>query len=236
MACGVFCALDTPERASALATLRRLNGLPVHVKLGLEFFVAEGPSGVSSVRAEMPQDSLLFLDLKLHDIPNTVEGAVRAAMKCAPDFLTVHAAGGRAMMQAAMAAAKAAPRPAKILAVTVLTALDDNDLAETGQQGPAQEQVLRLARLAQDCGVDGLVCSPQEIAFLRRELGQGPLLVVPGIRPEKSESSDQKRTLTPEEAARAGADYLVIGRPVTQAPDPAQAASNILKSIENIAG
>ncbi len=234
MTCGVFCAFDTPDTAAALTLLRDLSGVPVHIKLGLEFFLAEGPAGVRALREALPEGRYIFLDLKLHDIPNTVAGAVRSALKCNPDFLTVHAAGGRAMMQAAVAAAKTAAHPVKILAVTVLTALDKNDLRETGQQGPVQDQVLRLARLAQESGVDGLVCSPHEIGLLRRELGRDILLIVPGIRPADSEAMDQKRTMTPAAAAGLGADYLVIGRPITQSGSPAQASSNILKEINKL--
>lgn len=232
MTCGIFCAIDTPRTSSAVEMTARLASLPLHVKLGLEFFVAEGPAGVSAVRSAMREGSLLFLDLKLHDIPNTVAGAVHSALSCRPDFLTVHASGGRAMIKAAAETARSHERPAKILAVTVLTALDESDLAETGQRGPVQEQVLRLAALAAGAGADGIVCSPRELPLLRKELGPDILLVVPGIRPAGSAALDQKRTMTPVEAVNSGANYLVIGRPVTGAADPAGAAGNILKSLE----
>jgi len=222
----IFAALDTTNVEEATALAKRLKGSVGGVKLGLEFFSANGANGVRTVaRAGLP----IFLDLKFHDIPNTVAGAVRAVVQLRPKILNVHASGGPAMMRAAAEAAREAaealkaPRPL-VIAVTVLTSLDNDDLGAVGQQGPAADQVLRLARLTQDCGLDGVVCSPQEAARVRAACGPDFKLVVPGIRPSLSLSNDQKRTSSPSEAVSAGADYLVIGRPITKAPDPAAAA------------
>ena len=219
----VIVALDTsdPTRAAGWAT-----AVAPHCgmfKLGLEFFLANGAGGMRAI-AGRP----IFLDLKLHDIPNTVAGAVRAVLPLRPRLLTVHAAGGAAMLAAARQAAEAAgPERPLILAVTVLTSLAAEDLTATGIPDPPPTQVLRLARLAVAAGADGLVCSPLEVAMLRRELGPRPTLVVPGIRPAGSASGDQARTMTPQQAVAAGADWIVVGRPITAAPDPAQAAAEI---------
>jgi orotidine-5'-phosphate decarboxylase len=223
----IFCALDTTEVDHARSLARSLAGAVGGMKLGLEFFAANGPEGVRAVAAGAGR---VFLDLKLHDIPNTVAGAVRAVTPLAPAFLTLHCAGGAAMLRAARdaaAAAGSAPRT-RLLGVTVLTSLDEDDLAATGQKSPVADQVLRLAVLAQASGLDGVVCSPQEVGMLRRECGPGFLLVVPGIRPAGSTAGDQKRIMAPREALAAGADYLVIGRPITAAPDPAAAAQALL--------
>jgi orotidine-5'-phosphate decarboxylase len=216
-------ALDTTDPAKAAdwaAAVAPHCGL---LKLGLEFTLANGPAGVRAITGRP-----IFLDLKLHDIPNTVAGAVRAVLPLAPRMLTVHAAGGAAMVAAARQAAEAAgtARPL-ILAVTVLTSLGAEDLAAAGIADPPATQVLRLARLAVAAGADGLVCSPLEVAMLREALGNGPTLVVPGIRPAGSAAGDQARVMTPEQAAAAGADWIVVGRPVTTAPDPARAAAAI---------
>ncbi|MBP0493840.1 orotidine-5'-phosphate decarboxylase [Roseomonas indoligenes] len=225
---GIIAALDTgsPQRAEALA-----EALAPHVgclKLGLEYFVANGPAAIARIAARAP----IFLDLKFHDIPNTVAGAVRSACALRPAMLTIHAAGGPAMVEAARRAAEEAgpDRPA-ILAVTVLTSTDAATLASTGISGGPAQQVLRLARLALDAGADGLVCSPREVPMIRAAHGAGPLLVVPGIRPAGSAADDQSRIATPEETADAGADWLVIGRPITAAPDPAAAAAAIAGSL-----
>ncbi|HUN41960.1 MAG TPA: orotidine-5'-phosphate decarboxylase [Acetobacteraceae bacterium] len=216
-------ALDTAEIACASGWAAAVAPHCGLFKLGLEFFVANGAAGVQAI-AGRP----IFLDLKLHDIPNTVAGATRAVLPLRPRMLTVHAAGGAAMVAAAREAAEAAgaDRP-MILAVTVLTSLTADDLAATGVPGEPAAQVLRLARLAAAAGADGLVCSPLEVAMLRQELGSGPILVVPGIRPVGSAVADQARVTTPEAALRAGADWIVVGRPITAAPDPAQAAAAI---------
>lgn len=222
----ILCAIDTPEMSRAEALIAAVAGAVGGVKLGLEFFAAHGPDGVR--RAAAGQASV-FLDLKLHDIPNTVAGAVRAALALDPLFLTLHSAGGPAMMRAAVEAR--GDRRTKLLGVTVLTSLDEGDLAATGQTGPVAAQVRRLALLARSAGLDGVVCSPQEVAMLREACGPDFLLVVPGIRPAGAAAGDQKRVQTPRDAIAAGADYLVIGRPITAAPDPAAAARAILAEI-----
>lgn len=229
----VLVALDTVSVTDAVDQARAMRGAVAGVKLGLEFFSANGPAGVRQVVAEgLP----LFLDLKFHDIPNTVAGAVRAATPLGPFMLNVHAAGGAAMMReavdaAADSAAKIGVRRPLVIAVTVLTSLGDDDLDSVGQRGPAEDQVLRLAALAQSCGLDGVVCSPREIEPLRRACGRDFLLVTPGIRPAGAAVGDQKRVTTPAEAVRRGADYLVIGRPITAAADPAEAARAIAAEI-----
>jgi len=216
-------AIDTSDPDEARALVRAVAGVAGGIKLGLEFFAANGPKAVKDISFGEP----LFLDLKLHDIPNTVAGAVRAVASLEPLLLTVHAGGGPAMMRAAADAATAGRHRTKILAVTVLTSLDEDDLARVGQSGPVAEQVLRLGLLARDNGLDGVVCSPHEVAGLRAACGPNFMLVVPGIRPAGASAGDQKRVMTPREALAAGADYLVIGRPITAAPDPAAAARAI---------
>ena len=222
----VFVALDTVDLDRALGWARAVRAHVGGVKLGMEFVNAQGPAGIARV---VETGTPVFLDLKFHDIPNTVAGAVRAVASLGVAILNVHASGGRAMMQAALAAAEdaaGAGRP-QVIAVTVLTSLDDGDLAAVGQRVPAADQVVRLARLTQGSGLDGVVCSPQEIAGLRTACGPGFSLVVPGIRPAGSATGDQKRVMTPRQARDLGADILVIGRPITQADDPAAAAAAI---------
>jgi orotidine-5'-phosphate decarboxylase len=222
----VLCAIDTPELSRAEALITAVSRAVGGVKLGLEFFTAHGAEGV---RQATRGQANVFLDLKLHDIPNTVAGAVRAALALDPLLLTLHASGGPAMLRAAVEARGS--RRTKLLAVTVLTSLDDGDLAATGQSGPTAVQVQRLALLAKSAGVDGVVCSPQEVAVLRQACGRDFLLVVPGIRPAGAAIGDQKRVQTPRAALEAGADYLVIGRPITEAPDPAAAARAIYAEL-----
>jgi orotidine-5'-phosphate decarboxylase len=203
------------------------------LKLGLEFMTVQGVAGYRAI-AELGLP--IFLDLKFHDIPNTVAGAVRGAAAlpgCA--MLTVHAAGGAAMLAAAVAAAREAARPPSVLAVTVLTSFDDADLEACGVGGGIRDQVLRLADLAVTAGVDGLVCSPVEIGALRLRFGRDLRLVVPGIRPAATAPDDQKRTMTPLDALAAGADVLVIGRPITAAPDPKAAARQIAAGLRRAA-
>jgi orotidine-5'-phosphate decarboxylase len=226
-------ALDTPSRARARDLRQKVAGAVGAFKIGKEFFTAEGPDGVRDVVGDAP----LFLDLKFHDIPNTVAGAVRSAMKLDPLILNVHASGGPAMMRAAAAAAAEGAQAAGrgrplVIAVTVLTSLDENDLAAVGQRAPLEDQVTRLALLTAECGLDGVVCSPREIERLRRECGPDFKLVVPGVRPSWASGDDQKRTMSPAEAMAKGADYLVIGRPVSEAPDPTAAAYRILEELE----
>lgn len=234
---GIFCAIDAPGLEEAKKLAGQLAGAGIGLKIGLELFTAEGPACVAELRRIAGEETPVFLDLKLHDIPNTVAGAARAAVRCRADFLTIHASGGAEMMRAAAEAARAAAAklgvaPPQLLGVTVLTSMDDAALQATGQETPAAEQVLRLAQLAQDAGLQGVVCSPHEIAALRDALARDMLLVVPGIRPQGAGKGDQKRTMTPAEAARLGADWLVIGRPITQAPSPAAAAREILAQLD----
>lgn len=224
----IFCAIDTTDMDRAKRLIALVAPYVGGIKLGLEFFVHHGPQGVKRV---MPEGMPLFLDLKLHDIPNTVAGAVRALSGLNIAMTTVHAGGGRAMMGAAKEAVARLPGNPLLLAVTVLTSLEEQDMEPLGVQLSVAQQVERLASLAQQSGVDGVVCSPHEIVNLRRKLGAECVLVIPGIRPEGAESGDQKRVMTPKEAMAAGASYLVIGRPITGADDPARAADNILATL-----
>ena len=219
----IYVALDTPDVEAARALAAKLSGHVGGLKLGLEFFMAQGPAGVRAV-AELGLP--IFLDVKLHDIPNTVAGAARAAAALGATMLTVHASGGPAMVAAAV---EAAPDVA-VLAVTVLTSLDARTLAAVGQPD-AGEQVPRLARLAVEAGARGIVCSPHEIAAVRSAVGPAPLIVVPGIRPAGSQHQDQARVATPEAAIAAGATHIVVGRPITAAGDPAAAAAAIVGQL-----
>jgi orotidine-5'-phosphate decarboxylase len=221
----ILVALDTTDVDRAAALARELAGHVGGIKLGKEFFTANGPQGVRAVSGD---GQPLFLDLKFHDIPNTVAGAVRSALAMKPFMLNVHAAGGAAMMRAAAEAVAelGADRPL-LIAVTVLTSLGDEDLAEIGVNAAAAEQVARLAKLALDCGLDGVVCSPREIEIVRNTCGADFKTVVPGIRPEWAVKGDQKRIMTPRQAVDLGADYLVIGRPITGADNPIEAAKRI---------
>jgi orotidine-5'-phosphate decarboxylase len=233
---GVLVALDTTDLDQARSWARATTGAVAGVKLGLEFFNAQGPDGVRRV-AEM--GAPIFLDLKFHDIPNTVAGAVRAVVPLRPAIVNVHAAGGPAMLRAAgdaakETAAKLGITPPKVIGVTVLTSLGDEDLAAVGQPAAA-DQVRRLAALTKSCGLDGVVCSPHEIAQLRRDLGPDFLLVIPGVRPAWAAAGDQKRVMEPRQAMAAGADFLVIGRPITGAADPAEAARRIALEISDVA-
>jgi len=220
----IFVAIDTPDLSRALEIAEAVREHSGGVKLGLEFFSSNGPEGVRRVSAlGLP----VFLDLKLHDIPNTVAMAVEALAPLEPAILTVHAAGGRAMLAAAKAAA---PANTKIVAVTVLTSLDQGDLAEAGVSGSAADQVERLAALARASGVDGIVCSGAEVAAARTAWPAG-FFVVPGIRPAGADVGDQKRVVTPARALCDGASILVVGRPITSAPDPAQAAAEMAAAL-----
>ena len=230
----LYCALDTSDLDTAVSFAGKLRGAVGGLKLGLEFFVANGPEGV---RAVIKAGGLpLFLDLKFHDIPNTAAGAVRSAVALRPAFLTVHTSGGAAMMKAAAETAHSEaerlgiPRP-RLLGVTVLTSLTDRELGSVGQETPVATQVERLAALARESGLDGIVCSPHEIASVRASAGPDFTIMVPGIRPATSLLGDQKRVMTPAQAMAAGADYLVIGRPITQEKDPAAAAKKIAAEL-----
>ncbi len=224
----LIAALDTPDMARAEAWATALAPHVGVLKVGLELFTALGPETVRRIGAHGP----VFLDLKLHDIPNTVAGAVRSLLPLRPAMLTLHAGGGGPMISAAREAAEkaGAERPI-LLAVTVLTSMDAATLTSTGVAASPAEQVVRLARLAMAAGADGLVCSPQEVAPIRAALGQAPLLVVPGVRPAGSALGDQSRVATPREAVTAGADWIVLGRPLTQAADPAAAARAIAAEL-----
>lgn len=241
----ILVALDTPDTNRAVQLSRDLVGIVGGIKLGLEFFNHNGPHGIKQVTRgsleETPRGAPvatqpLFLDLKFHDIPNTVAGAVRAAVELTPMIVTIHATGGEAMMRAAMDAAHFAAEPLGVIrpimvGVTVLTSLDGEDLEATGQKGPASDQAVRLALLAQKAGMDGVVCSPHEITRIREACGPDFRLVTPGVRPQGADAGDQKRVMTPEQAVEAGADWLVIGRPITGAPDPIAAAKEIAASL-----
>jgi orotidine-5'-phosphate decarboxylase len=221
----VFVAIDTPDLDRALVIAKAVREHAGGVKLGLEFFSAQGPEGVRRLAgAGLP----VFLDLKLHDIPNTVEKAVAALAPLEPAILTVHATGGHEMLRAAK---HAAPLSTKIVAVTLLTSLDEGDLGDLGIQWSPADQVTRLARLARDAGVDGIVCSGAEVSKARSEWLNG-FFVVPGIRPAGAEIGDQKRVATPAKALDDGASVLVIGRPITGASDPAQAMREIAAGLK----
>lgn len=224
----VFVAIDTTDLDYALHLAQRVRPYVGGLKLGLEFLSAHGPEGLKAFSGfGMP----IFADTKFHDIPNTVSGAVKAIAGLGVAIVNVHAAGGEAMLKAARDAAHAANPNTKVIAVTVLTSLSDDDLVSVGQTPPAADQVLRLARLTQACGLDGVVCSAHEIKTLRAALGPDFLLVVPGLRPAGAGLGDQKRVMTPPEAQAAGASILVIGRPITAAPDPHIAARDIAVSL-----
>jgi len=228
MSTGLIAALDTTDAAQAQEWAKAVAPHCGLLKLGLEFFLANGAEGLRSI-TQRP----IFLDLKLHDIPNTAAGGVRAVLPLRPAMLTLHASGGSAMIAAARKEAEkaGAERPI-LLAVTVLTSMDTEALHAIGVAGGPRQQVLRLARLALDSGADGLVCSAQEVAMLRDALGDKPILVVPGIRPAGADIGDQARVMTPTEAARAGASWIVVGRPITQSANPAQAAAAIAAELE----
>jgi len=220
----IFCALDTPYLDQAVNLAEVLKGIVGGLKVGLEFYSALGPDGVKKISE---QGLPVFLDLKLHDIPNTVASAIGALSPLNPALLTIHTAGGPAMLKAAAEAAESWDTPPLLLGVTVMTSLNGDDLAATGVNGGTADQVKRLAGLALECGLGGVVCSPFEIEMLRAEFGPGLKLVTPGIRPAGSDKGDQKRVMTPKEAVDLGADYLVIGRPITGADDPGAAAREI---------
>ncbi len=231
MPCDLILALDVPTREQAAPILRQLRGSLRWVKIGLQMFTAYGPD---YVRAVADEGFNIFLDLKLHDIPHTVGKAVESLSSLPIGMLTLHTAGGREMMTVA-AQAQAQKKPdLLLLGVTVLTSMDDTGLNEIGVPGAAQNQVARLAKLAVVSGLKGLVCSPLEVALLRSVLTNEVQLVTPGIRPAgESGGDDQKRVLTPREAAAAGASYIVVGRPILKASDPAQAARTILAELNS---
>jgi len=226
-------ALDVPSAREAAEAVVRIGDAVSFYKVGLELFLADGPETLRMLRAEGKR---VFLDLKLHDIPRTVERAVGSCLRWEPDLLTIHAQGSVAMVEAAARAVREAGAATKILAVTVLTSLDRSDLDLLGVARPVEEQVLALGRLAVGAGAHGLVCSPREAGALRAALGPGALLVTPGVRPAGGAVGDQKRVATPADAIRAGATHLVVGRPVLGAPDPRAAALAIRAEMDGAAG
>ncbi len=216
----IYLALDVPQIEPAKALINKVKAHIGGIKLGLEFYCAHGPHGVHEI-AHMGLP--IFLDLKFHDIPNTVAGAMQAVHVYEPKIVTVHASGGRAMMEDAKAAAA---EGCKVVAVTMLTSLDERDLKNTGVGGTPHDHVMRLAELAHTSGLDGIVCSGQEVGDVRKQWKDG-FFVVPGLRPAGSKTGDQKRTVTPRSARDDGASVLVIGRPISRADDPAAAARAI---------
>lgn len=224
----IYCAIDTQDLGHACTLTKQIAPVIGGIKLGLEFFNTHGPDGLIKVQDSAPEASL-FIDLKYHDIPNTVAGAIRAlTSRIRPAYLNVHAAGGPDMMRAAR---DACPPETKLLAVTILTSMDDAALDAVGYRDKSAAQVERMAKLAQSCALDGVVCSAHEIELLRGACGDDFALMVPGIRPAGSDAGDQKRIMTPKDALDKGASHLVIGRPITQADDPVHAAKAILESL-----
>jgi orotidine-5'-phosphate decarboxylase len=220
-------ALDFPTSSKALALVSALSGSVSIYKIGLQLYAAEGPEIVRRVAATGAQ---VFLDLKLHDIPNTVAKAVAAAGELGVQMLTVHLSGGRAMLEAAV---EARSPNLSLLGVTVLTSATPETLAQIGVNCGIEEQVLRLARLGRESGIDGLISSPHEVRILREQLGNEMKLITPGVRPSWAAANDQKRFTTPAEALKNGADYLVVGRPITADPDPRKAVERLLEEIAN---
>jgi orotidine-5'-phosphate decarboxylase len=225
---GLIVALDVPDRAAALRVVDQLAGHVGFFKVGLEIFTREGPSLVEEIRN---RGEKVFLDLKLHDIPNTVRGAVRSACQLGVQMLTIHASGGPAMLSAACEEAQSSGSPPLLLAVTALTSLSLENVRTLGIGGSIEDWVERLAMLAYDSGIRGIVASSKELPMLRRKFQTDMRLVIPGIRPAGSALQDQSRTATPGEAIRAGADFIVVGRPILQAPNPAMAADAIVADI-----
>jgi len=229
----IFCAIDTTDLDHAINLASSLSGVIGGAKLGKEFFAAHGPQGVRAVaKAGMP----IFLDVKYHDIPNTVAGAIRAVTPLGLRIVNVHAAGGLEMMKRAgdaarEAAGKAGVEVPWVIAVTILTSMDQGDLDDVGLKGPIEERVVKLAELTRKAGLDGVVCSAQEITPVRKALGPDFKLITPGIRPGWATSDDQKRIVTPADAVAMGSDVLVIGRPITKADDPVAAAQKIVAEL-----
>ena len=221
-------ALDVPDAASAYQLVNRLEGTCTWFKVGLELFAAAGPAVLEPILA---RGCSVFLDLKFHDIPNTVAGAVRSAARLGAGMLTVHASGGPAMLTAAREALEGVAHPPELLAVTMLTSMDAKQMSAIGLAHSPAQQVELLVRMGMEAGMRGFVCSPQEVAAVRGLAGPAVTLVVPGIRPAGAEAGDQKRIATPAETMRMGASYLVVGRPITQAADPATAAASIINEM-----
>jgi orotidine-5'-phosphate decarboxylase len=226
-------ALDVPDRSSALKSVDQLAGHVGYFKLGLEIFTREGPSLVQEI---LDRGEKVFLDLKLHDIPNTVRGAVRSACRLGVHMLTLHASGGAKMLKAASEEAQSFNSPPLLLAVTALTSLSEEEARKIGITESIEGWVGKLADLAHQSGIRGIVASSKELPMLRNKFADAMELVIPGIRPAGADLQDQSRTATPEEAIRAGASYIVVGRPILQALDPAQAADAIVEEIREVAG
>lgn len=224
----IYVALDCQTQNEADQLVSKLPSGQVGLKVGKELFTSIGPEWV---RKQVEQGFSVFLDLKFHDIPNTVAKAVTSAAKIGVDIVNVHASGGSDMMKAAKDALEPFDNPPLLIAVTVLTSMSDADLADIGIQIPAGQQVLNLAKLAHKAGLDGVVCSAQEARMLKNALGESFKLVTPGIRPANSATDDQKRVMTPKDAMRAGVDYMVIGRPITRSESPTETVAQILASI-----
>ena len=227
--CELILALDLPRREEALALLDRLKDSVQWVKIGLQMFTQYGPDFVREI-ADL--NYKVFLDLKLHDIPNTVAKAVESIALLPVHFLTIHASGGLEMMQWAQSASSEASDCLRLLAVSVLTSMNEQQLHATGVEASPAAQVERLAELALKASIPGMVCSPLELVALRKRFGHAPLLVTPGIRPADSSSDEQKRVMTPEQAAAAGSSYIVVGRPILKASDPAEAARCIQRTLD----
>ena len=225
----IIVALDVPTAAAAHTVVKEIGDAVSFYKVGLELFLAEGPSVLELLREEGKR---IFLDLKFHDIPRTVEHAVQSVLKYRPDLLTIHASGGQAMISGAAKAIQEAGASSQLLAVTVLTSLNQDDLVQMGVVRPVAEQVVSLGKLAVEAGANGLACSPLEVSLLRQALGAEPVLVTPGVRPAGAGVGDQKRVMTPGDAIRAGSTYLVIGRPVVGASNRREAAIRINEEIE----
>jgi orotidine-5'-phosphate decarboxylase len=221
-------ALDVPDRAAALAAVEQVSGHVGYFKIGLELFTREGPHLVEEIR---DRGEKIFLDLKLHDIPNTVKGAVRSACRLGIQMLTVHASGGGNMLSTAIQEAQSFSSPPLLLAVTALTSLSEDDLHKIGVSGLAEQWVEQLAELAYASGIRGIVSSSKELPLLRRKFQDTMQYVIPGIRPAGAALQDQSRTATPAEAVKAGASYIVVGRPILQAADPAKAADDIVREM-----
>jgi orotidine-5'-phosphate decarboxylase len=229
--CELILALDVPDREAAKAILDRLEGEVPRIKIGLQLFCRYGPAFVEEI-AKL--GAPVFLDLKLHDIPNTVAKAVSSVGDLPVDMLTIHGSGGVEMMEAANLAAEAANPDLKLFAITVLTSMDRAELAATGVDDSPADQVVRIARLARESGIPGLVCSGLELMNLTEVFHEDlPLFLTPGIRPEHTPAGDQKRVLTPAEAALRGSNYIVVGRPILEARDPAAAIAQIRQELAN---
>tara|TARA_R110002167_G_scaffold4255_7_gene19978 strand:+ start:1145 stop:1873 length:729 start_codon:yes stop_codon:yes gene_type:complete len=229
----IIVALDFPDVPTARQLVAQLDPSLCRVKIGKELFTRCGPSFVEEL---VSQGFDVFLDLKYHDIPNTVAKAVTAAAQLGVWMVDVHASGGRAMMTAAREAVEASAHKPLLIAVTVLTSMAQSDLLEVGVNGTPEEQVLKLARLSQDCGMDGVVCSAAETSILASQLGKDFVLVTPGIRPAGDAANDQKRIVTPVDAIAAGSHYLVIGRPISQAANPGEKLKTILEQLDGKIG